>query len=159
MKKSELVLEFATFFCGFVAVSTGSLYIPLAFALSAFLIYLAITLLLIGTLCIVSSALAVFATWKHEASMPSRGEKRASFIFVGFILVGYLIPASMQLLLPATTHVPALLLFSVCPAAMAAATVDLSSSTVFLVLAPWNAMIFGALGGIISCNMIRRLRG
>jgi hypothetical protein len=64
------------------------------------------------------------------------------------LAIGYLVALLLELAPPGT--VSPSLVFAVCPPTLLTLTVDPSPSTVLLVLAPLNGMIYGCVGLVIA---------
>jgi hypothetical protein len=66
-----------------------------------------------------------------------------------FAAAGLLLVISFTLI-PLSFRVPMGLLYSMCPACALTATVDPSLAATIVVLAPLNALVFGAIGGVVG---------
>jgi len=62
---------------------------------------------------------------------------------------GYLITAAV-FFAPASWRLPPLIVFALCPPLLLTITVDLSAATVFLIMAPVNALLYAAFGLVIA---------
>jgi hypothetical protein len=68
---------------------------------------------------------------------------------LGFAALGLLLVAVFSIV-PGHAQPPMALVYSLCPACVLTVTVDPSLSTTLFVLAPLNALVFGAIGGVIG---------
>lgn len=71
-----------------------------------------------------------------------------------FAALGLLLAAVLAFLPPSLAEPPIPLVYSLCPACVVTATVGPSLGTALLLLAPLNALVFGAVGGVIGTAVI-----
>lgn len=85
-------------------------------------------------------------------------ERRFSTVLlVAFAAIGFVAAVSFALI-PVTLNPSMTGIYSVCPACIATATVDPSLTAVVCILAPVNAAVFGAFGGMLGAflGLIRK---
>ena len=143
----------AFFICGLMTVVIGRLYSGLQrFAPTQKIAWLPFSyaLLIVGTIAVFVSFLPT--TWVQRISAERTEPRRVtpfrflwSFAAIGFLLV---VVSSFVPLRFARPPVP--LVYSLCPACVLTITVDPSLPTILFVLAPLNALVFGAVGGVIG---------
>jgi ribose/xylose/arabinose/galactoside ABC-type transport system permease subunit len=105
-------------------------------------------LLAVGILAIIVSL--VPASFIRKVRPGFTDERRFSIVFlVAFAAVGFAAAVSFALV-PVTLSPSMTAVYSVCPACVTTATVDPSLATVVFLLAPVNAAVFGAFGGVIG---------
>jgi hypothetical protein len=68
---------------------------------------------------------------------------------LGFAVLGYLVTAGLYLA-PARWHPSPALVFTLCPPAFLTITVDPSLPSVAIILAPLNAVLYGAVGLMVG---------
>jgi hypothetical protein len=113
-------------------------------------------LLAVGILAIIISL--VPAALVRKVRLAFTDERRFPTAFVGgFAAIGFA-AALILALIPVTRNPSMTAFYCVCPACIATATVDPSFATVICVLAPLNAAIFGAFGGVLGA-VLRLCRG
>lgn len=87
-------------------------------------------------------------------SIGAEDTKRHHVTPFGFLLtfaaLGLLLVVVFSFIPPSLVRVPIPLVYSLCPACVLTATVDPSLTTAALFLAPMNALVFGAIGGVIG---------
>ena len=115
-------------------------------------------LLIVGTLAV---CLSFAPTAWTEAKTANPGELKRSVPFsflLSFAGIGLLLVVAFTLIPPrmASPSMPAV--YSLCPACVLTATVDPSLATSLIILAPLNALVFGAVGGVLgmAINILRR---
>jgi hypothetical protein len=69
---------------------------------------------------------------------------------LSFAALGLLLVVAFSILPPRFLRPPAALVYSLCPACVLTVTVDPSLPTALFVLAPLNALVLGAIGGVIG---------
>ncbi len=69
---------------------------------------------------------------------------------VSFAAIGLLLEVIINFIPPQSGHPQMGLLYSLCPACVLTVTVDPSLTTALFALAPLNALVFGAFGGVIG---------
>jgi hypothetical protein len=74
----------------------------------------------------------------------------AAKIAVAFAAVGYLLPVGLYF---SKWHPSPALVFTICPPAVLAITVDLSFTSVAAILAPLNAVLYGVIGLLIGLGV------
>jgi hypothetical protein len=143
----------AFFICGVMTVLIGRAYSGLQrFAPTQEIAWGAFSysLLLVGTIAVVISLLP--PVWFQRIGTEATELRRftpfrflLSFAAFGFLLVLVFSIAPLRSVQP-----PIALVYSLCPACVLTVTVDPSLSTALFVLAPLNALAFGAIGGVIG---------
>lgn len=89
-------------------------------------------------------------TWVR-AVPPERTERRLSVSFrflLAFAAAGLLLVIILRLIPYRSFEIPIGLVYSICPACVLTVTVDPSLAAVIVALAPINALVFGAIGGV-----------
>ncbi len=74
----------------------------------------------------------------------------AARIAVAFAAVGYLLPVCLYF---SKWHPSPALVFTICPPAVLAITVDLSFTSVAAILAPLNAVVYGVVGLLVGLGI------
>jgi len=151
----DLASRFALFVCGLITFAIGRVYaawLPLNFANDP-TSYESVILILVAVLALLISF--VPSSWVGKICNIDPTNRRPSSIPIkmlgGFAAFGYVMVAGLALI-PPSGHsvVDPSLVFLTCPAFLLTATVDPSLGTVLLLLAPLNAAVYGAFGGILG---------
>jgi ribose/xylose/arabinose/galactoside ABC-type transport system permease subunit len=151
------MLRRVTFFiCGAVTVLIGRVYGSLSYlALTPQFSWLPFSyaLLTIGILAVCISFLP--SAWIQRANQSRFTPLK---FLSSFAVLGLFLTIAMGLIPPGSTHSSPTLVYSLCPACAVMVMVDPSLPTVIFLLAPLNALIFGAVGGVIgtAVGMISR---
>jgi hypothetical protein len=89
----------------------------------------------------------------------TEGRRSIPFRFLlTFAAAGLLLVIILSFIPHQSFQVPTGLVYSICPACVLTATVDPSLAAVIVALAPLNALVFGAIGGVIgtTVNLLRK---
>ena len=149
----------AFFICGVATVLIGRVYGSLSqltptqkISWSPF----SYVLLTIGILAICISCLP--SAWIQRANQSTSQRFTPLKFLLSFALLGLLLTIVLSFLPSAFAHPSPALVDSLCPACALMITVDPSLPTVLFLLAPLNALVFGAIGGVIgtAVGMIKR---
>lgn len=151
----------ALLICGVMTVLIGRVYWSLqrfaptnAISWSRF----SVVLLVVGVAAICIALLP--RAWVR--SVPAEGNARRRSVPFGFLLAfaaaGLLLVIILSFIPHQSFEPPMGLVYSICPACVLTVTVDPSLTAVIVALAPLNALVFGAMGGVIGTivNLLRK---
>ncbi len=147
-----MIERVAFFLCGTITILVGRVYSTLPKGVAPHQISwspFAISLIAMGLLAVSLSLMP--RAWLTRSAADTR--KRVSFrlkFLLGFAAVGVLLVIALGLIPPGSSIPAAALVYSVCPACVLTITVDPSWTTVLVALAPLNALVFGAFGGVLG---------
>jgi hypothetical protein len=106
---------------------------------------------------LITGAIAVCISFLPTAWVQGTDTKRAELRYftpfrflLSFAALGLVLVVVFSLVPPSGAQPPMPLVYSLCPACVLTATVDPSVTTAVFLLAPLNALVFGAVGGVIG---------
>jgi hypothetical protein len=148
-----MVQRVALLICGVVTVLIGRVYGSLRhFAPEHEIAWLSFScaLFLVGIIAVAISLLP--RGWAQGITeRPSESRHFTPFRFLlSFAALGLLLVALFSVVPPSVAQPSMALVYSFCPACVVTVTVDPSLTTALFLLAPLNAFIFGAVGGVIG---------
>jgi hypothetical protein len=140
--------RFALFLCGLISVALSRVHFSLrGLDRTSHWAFSSAVLMLLGGVTVIVAL--VPGSWVAKAfrSEPRKGSSVPLKMLVGFAIASYLVIVALSFL-----HGPSSprLVFLLCPACALTVLTDPSSETVFLLLAPLSAAIYGALGGMVG---------
>jgi hypothetical protein len=145
----------AFFVCGIMSAVIGRLYSGLQELGPTLKIgwpHFPDALIIVGACAICISLLPT--AWVQ--SIGAKNTKPHRFTPFGFLLsfatLGLFLAVVFSFITPSLVRLPTPLVYSLCPACVLTATVDPSLTTTVFVLAPMNALVFGAVGGVIGTS-------
>ena len=106
----------------------------------------------VSTSTLIESHLAKHRDYTHHPSKPynsgtvSERFSKPMKLAVIFAACAYLWTVALAFVPPSRANIPPLLVFLMCPACIFTVTVDPSFSTVAILLAPMNALVYGVIG-------------
>ena len=148
----KIVKRLAFLICGAVAILIGRVFSGLRQfhaegAPSPLLLY---AVFLVG---IIAVGVALLPSAWFERLNPKKTElgRLTAFGFLwSFAALGYLLVVVFDMVPPSSFQPPPQLFFLFCPACGVTVTVDPSLLTVVVLLAPINALVYGAVGGVLG---------
>jgi Na+/melibiose symporter-like transporter len=148
-----MIQRAALLICGLMTVLIGRVYGGLRqFAPAQEIAWLSFSyaLLFVGVIAVGISLLPT--AWAQAITeKPSELRRFTPFRFLlSFAALGLLLVAVFSFVPPSLTPPPMVLTYSLCPACVVTVTVDPSLTTALFLLAPLNALVFGAVGGVIG---------
>jgi hypothetical protein len=150
-----MVQRVAFFICGVMTVLVGRVYLGLhRFAPAPGIAWLPIAYVLL--ICGITAVCISFlpAAWVQgigKTTTELRQWRSTPFRFLlSFAVLGLLLVAVFSFVPPSFARPPIPLVYSLCPACALTVTVDPSLPAALFVLAPLNALVFGAVGGVIG---------
>ena len=148
----------AFFICGVVTVLVGRVYSGLqrlALTEKSDRLHFPYALLILGTVAICVSFLPT--SWVGGiGTKPTELRRITPFRFLlSFAALGLLLVVVFSFVPPTTLARPSIpLVYSLCPACVLTATVDPSLTTAVFFIAPLNALVWGAIGGVIGTAFV-----
>ena len=142
----------ALFVCGVMTVLIGRVYLGLGrlsingMSWSPF----SYALLVVGMIAVFMSLLP--SAWVQKPTTKPTERRRSTPLrfLLSFAALGLLLVAILSFVPPSLARTPMPLVYSLCPAYVVTVTVDASMRTALLVFAPLNALVFGAIGGVVG---------
>lgn len=149
----EMVQRTALLICGLMTVLIGRVYGGLPqFAPAQQIAWLSFsyTLLFVGVVAVGISLLPT--AWSQGITeTPSELRRFTPFrSLLSFAALGMLLVAVFSFVPPSLARPPIPLVYSICPVCVLTVTVDPSLATALFMLAPLNALVFGAVGGVVG---------
>jgi hypothetical protein len=143
----------AFFVCGIMTAVIGRLYSglqQLGPTLKIAWPHFPDALIIVGASAVCISLLPT--AWVQSiAAKDTKPHRFTPFRFLlSFAALGLFLVVVFSFMPPSLVRLPISLVYSLCPACVLTATVDPSLTTAVFVLAPMNALVFGAIGGVIG---------
>src|ERR1039458_16030 len=104
----------------------------------------------VGLTTICLSLLPMKWVRRVESDRVERNDSTSFKILLTFAAAGLLLPIILSFVPPTAVQPPWALVYSICPACVLTLTVDSSLTSMILLLAPINAAVFGAIGGVVG---------
>ena len=148
-----MVQRVAFFICGVMTVLIGRAYSGLQrFAPTQKITWLDFpyVLLIVGAIAVSLSLLPTVWVQGIKTKPPELRRFTPLRFLLSFAALGLLLVVVFSFVLPSLAGPPIPLVYSLCPACVLTATVDPSLTTAVFFLAPLNALVCGAIGGVIG---------
>ena len=117
-----------------------------------------VVLVIVGLTAVCVSLLPIKWIGRIESDPVERKSSTSLKFLLAFAAVGFLLVIILGFAPPKAVQPPWALVYSICPACVLTLTVDPSLTFMIVLLAPINAAIFGAIGGVVGTvvDLLRR---
>jgi hypothetical protein len=150
---TDMAKRMAFFVCGVVTASVGRVYGGFQQFYPTQRMNWApfyVVLIIVGLTTICLSLLPIKWIRRVESDRVERNDSTSFKILLTFAAAGLLLPIILSFVPPTAVQPPWALVYSICPACVLTLTVDSSLTSMIVLLAPINAAVFGAIGGVVG---------
>src|ERR1017187_2342606 len=109
-----------------------------------------VVLVIVGLTAVCLSLLPVRWIRRVDSDGVERNDSTSFKLLLTFAAAGLLLPIILSLVPPTAVQPPWAFVYSICPACVLTLTVDPSLTSIIIFLAPINAAVFGAIGGVVG---------